>query len=88
MASAVPVPEVLRNKLESVRERQTRVDVVAGLMKTVAGFLVVMMVAMAIDWFTTLFSPVVRVTLTVLSCSVALLLFARWTFRRCSRLGN
>ena len=37
MASTVEVPKTLRTKLESVQERQTRIDVIGGLMKTAAG---------------------------------------------------
>jgi hypothetical protein len=63
MANAVPsmpVPPVLRTKLRSVQNRRTKVSVLAGSMNTAAGVLIVMMIAMVIDWQVTLFNLIFR----------------------------
>lgn len=78
---SVEVPAPVRDKLDQVRRRDTRLQFLAGTIAALAAFLLVMMGAMLFDWFFTLFDTSTRVVLTIGAVITGVLLLAAWGLR-------
>ncbi len=70
---SVRLPEVISERLEDVRRRESSLCLKTGLVDALALFLVAMFVALVIDWGFTLFSTAVRETLTFTTLGVGVI---------------
>jgi hypothetical protein len=77
-AKLTKLPEGVARKLVEVEHRERGLNKVGMGMKVVAVFLVLMLVAMALDYFLTLFALPLRFLLSFLAVLGSLLFFHRW----------
>ena len=84
MASAInssALPSAMEGKLQSIRRRQIALAILRAVAIGAAALLIVMLVAMSIDWWFTLFNTGVRTALTtgsvVLAAGILLTVGAR-----------
>lgn len=72
------IPRTVRTKLGQVRRREFSIGLQTGLLRAAAFLIVIVLTAMTVDRFATLFDPAARWLLTVVGLAASAALFIAW----------